>query len=188
MHAGDANEDLLPFICYYNNTHFTAQTQLAAQLCDVSGFENIVSYPYHLAADQPAEYAFKQAVQQGIPALSIEMGKLGNVNPEEISTITNAVHRMLNYMNMYQKATPKINIAKNYFTNQAYIPVPMQGLFYSDYKAGDIVTKGTLLGIVKDIFGNELGKVHATATGTILYKIGTPPVTKGQTLFCIGIN
>lgn len=76
MHGGDVGEDLIPFICYYDNKEFSKQTAMAAQLSNVSGFEKIVVYPYNLKKDQPAQYAFKQAVRQGVTALSIEMKRM----------------------------------------------------------------------------------------------------------------
>ena len=33
--------------------------------------------------------------------------------------------------------------------------------------------------------GNLLQKISAPESGMILYKIGTPPVNKGETMFCI---
>ena len=46
--------------------------------------------------------------------------------------------------------------------------------------------KGQEIGYITDEFGNEVQKINAAAEGIILYKIGTPPVNKGETLFCIG--
>jgi hypothetical protein len=78
MHGGDVGEDLIPFMCYYENKEFEMQTKRAQRLCEVSGINSIVSYPYILPPDKPAMFAFKQAVRQGIVALSMEIGKLGN--------------------------------------------------------------------------------------------------------------
>ena len=77
MHGGDVSEDLIPFICYYDNNEFTDQTKLAARLSEISGFDIVVSYPYILPENKQAMYAFKQAVKMGIPDLSIEIGKFG---------------------------------------------------------------------------------------------------------------
>jgi len=87
IHGGDAPEDLLPFICYYNNKNRPAQTQLAKELSDASGFEYVVSYPYTITDEEPAKYVFKQAVQDGKTGLSIEAGKLGIVQEEAVNLI-----------------------------------------------------------------------------------------------------
>ena len=42
------------------------------------------------------------------------------------------------------------------------------------------------IGYITDFFGNTLEKVKAPEAGVILYKIGTPPVNKGETLVVIG--
>ena len=185
IHGGDASEDLLPFICYYNNEQKLEQTKLAKELSEVSGFEYIVSYAYTLKDDDPAKYVFKQAVQDGKTGISIEAGKLGNVQPEAVKLIKIGVYNMLNKMGMYAKAT-EAKGALIRLNNQAYIRSPEQGIFYSDHKAGDSVKEGEQVGHITDEFGKVLSEIKAPKSGIILYKIGTPPVSEGETIMCIG--
>jgi len=65
IHGGDAPEDLLPFVCYYDNKKKPKQTALAKKLSENSGFQYVVSYPYTISETEPAKYTFKQAVQDG---------------------------------------------------------------------------------------------------------------------------
>lgn len=183
IHGGDANEDLLPFICYYDNKD--DQTEEARQLSEASGMRFIVSYPYNITKTEPAKYAFKQAVQSGITALSIEAGKLGTVQSANVQLIKNAVYNMLGYSKMYKAEKVPTSANKKYLHNQSYIRVPKKGLFYSTVKSGDKVTKDQNLGYVTDEFGNIIDQVMAPVTGIVLYKVGTPPVNTGETLFCI---
>jgi len=184
IHGGDASEDLLPFICYYNNEQKPKQTQLAKELSAVSGFEYIVSYPYTLKDTDPAKYAFKQAVQDGKTGVSIEAGKLGNVQKEAVDLIKVGVYNMLHKMGMYTSATT-IDIPRVQLNSQDYIRSPEQGIFYSDYKAGDKVEDGAVVGLIKDEFGKVLSEIKAPKSGIILYKTSTPPISKGETLMCI---
>lgn len=188
IHGGDANEDLLPFVCYYDNKSETEQTFLARQLSETSGMPYIVSYPYTIAKTEAAQYAFKQAVQDGITALSIEAGKLGNVQQENVQHIKQAVYNMLGYMKMYTNETTSktINESAVFLNSQEYIRVPEKGFFYSTFKSGDTVKVGEELGYLSDEFGKVLHRILAPVNGVILYKIGTPPVNTGETLFCIG--
>jgi len=189
MHGGDVGEDLIPFICYYDNKEFDKQTKQVSKLSEISGFETIVCYPYTLADDQPAMYAFKQAVRQGIPSFSIELGKLGNSDKVEISFINEAIYRILKELKMYDNIGIKPTYGvKSKFSKQAYISVPVQGIFYSDLKAGDLVQKNQIIGYITDVFGNKISQILAPETGKILYKVGTPPVNVGETLLCIGFN
>ena len=189
IHGGDANEDLLPFICYYDNNENPKETALAARLSEASGFDNIVSYPYTLTKTEPALYAFKQAVQDGKTALSIEAGKLGNVQEDAVSLIKSGVYNILAALEMYDYTLPHSKpVVKQIYNRQAYIKSTVQGVFYSPKKAGDKVIKGEIVGYITDEFGHKIQEVNSPESGTILYKIGTPPVNKNETIFCIGYS
>ncbi len=184
VHGGDACEDLIPFVCYYNNQKKPDQTALAKKLSENSGFQYVVSYPYTISDTEPAKYTFKQAVQDGKTALSIECGKLGNVQKSNVELIKKGVYNMLSTMNMYTKGTgphPKLI----YRNSQDYIKSKVQGIFYSEYKAGDTVSKGDSIGYTTDEFGNVLEEYTASKDGIVLYMLATPPVDVNDTIMCI---
>ncbi len=187
VHGGDANEDLLPFVCYYNNKNRPERTQMAELLAQASGFEYIVSYPYTLKDDDPAKYVFKQAVQDGKTALSIECGKLGNVQEEAVVLIKKGIYNMLHQMEMYDAPTmPKPKRIR--LNHQTYIRSNEKGIFYSDHKAGDAVKQGDVVGYTTDEFGERIAEYRAPSGGIILYKIATPPINVGDTVMCISTN
>ena len=184
IHGGDACEDLIPFVCYYNNKRKPAQTALAKKLSEDSGFEYVVSYPYTLSDTEPAKYTFKQAVQDGKTALSIECGKLGNVQEENVSLIKKGVYNMLATMDMYTEGEgPHPSII--YRNSQTYIKATVQGIFYSEYKAGEEVKKNDIVGYTTDEFGEILEEYKAPKDGIILYKLSTPPINVHDTVMCI---
>ncbi len=187
VHGGDANEDLIPFVCYYNNENRVAQTQLAKKLSETSGFEYVVSYPYTITDDEPAKYVFKQAVQDGKTALSIECGKLGNVQKEAVRLIKKGVYNMLTEMGMYHRTTAPKPIPRK-LNHQTYIKADEKGIFYSAYSAGSTVKEGDVVGYTTDEFGAILTEYKAPASGIILYKIATPPINEGDTIMCIGAS
>ena len=184
IHGGDSPEDLIPFVCYYNNEQKPEQTALAKKLSEESGFDRVVSYSYTLKDNEPAKYAFKQAVQDGKTALSIESGKLGFVQQENVTLIKNGVNNMLASLNMYGKSSePSQNI--KHFNSQSYVSASLSGIFYSDYKAGDSLQKGAIVGYTTDEFGKVIENHHASIDGIILYMLATPPINKGDTVMCI---
>ncbi|WP_273566690.1 succinylglutamate desuccinylase/aspartoacylase family protein [Maribacter halichondriae] len=185
IHGGDASEDLLPFICYYNNENYPEQTKKAKELSEISGFEYVVSYAYTLKKDDPAKYVFKQACQDGKVALSIESGKLGNVQEEAVALVKTGVYNMLNTMNMYPKNIMAPDQKLIRLNNQKYIDADASGIFYSTYKAGDAVQKGDTVGHITNEFGTKISEFKAPVSGVILYKISTPPVNVDDTLMCI---
>lgn len=186
IHGGDASEDLLPFICYYNSADQKENTEKARLLSEASRMQYVVSYPYSLTKTEPAKYAFKQAVQAGKVALSIEAGKLGTVQQENVELIKSAVYNILNYSGNYKAKQETTQVRRIYLNNQSYVRVPQRGLFYSSIKSGDRVTKDQKIGHITDVFGNVIEQIIAPESGTVLYKVGTPPVNKDETLFCIG--
>lgn len=185
IHGGDANEDLVPFVCYYDNKDSVEKTKTALKLSEVSVLPYIVSYPYNISKTEPALYAFKQAVQNDIVALSLEAGKLGVNGADEVKMLKESIYNMIGIMKMYSSSPYKKPASRKTFTKQTYIKVPISGIFYSKHKAGEYVKKGEDLGYITDEFGNLLQKISAPESGMILYKIGTPPVNKGETMFCI---
>ncbi|WP_271766177.1 M14 family metallopeptidase [Aquimarina algiphila] len=184
VHGGDACEDLIPFVCYYNNVKKPDQTALAKKLSENSGFEYVVSYPYTISDTEPAKYTFKQAVQDGKTALSIECGKLGNVQKENVNLIKKGVYNMLETMGMYSNGT---GAHKNiiYRNSQTYISSSVNGIFHSKYKAGDKVNKNDVVGYTTDEFGSVLEEYRASNDGIILYMLATPPINIDDTVMCI---
>jgi len=190
IHGGDASEDLLPFVCYYDRKDAAENTKKANELSVKSGIEYVVSYPYTLKSTDQSKYAFKEATQQGIIALSIEAGKLGTVQKDNVKLIKTAVYNMLENSGTYVNRRSKVSKQKPtiLLNQQDYIRVPENGIFYSELKSGDKVKKNQILGYITDKFGNKKHDIVSQTTGIILYKVGTPPVNKGETLFCIGYN
>ena len=185
VHSGDASEDLLPFVCYYDNKRFPRQTEITRELCEFSGFENVVSYPYTIKEDEPAKYAFKQACQAGKIAFSFESGKLGYLQPEAVKRIKRGFYRIFKKLEMYNFDDLSGVLKFQRLDRQVYIKAPVKGIFYSKLKAGSQVINGETIGYITDEFGVILEKIVSPKKGVILYMKGTPPTKYGSTLFCI---
>ena len=187
-HSGDANEDLLPFVCYYDNQNYPFQTKMAKELSECSGFENVISYPYTIKNSEPALYAFKQATQVGKIALSFESGKLGYLQPKAVDRILRGYYRIFDKLEMYEYNDLEDKTKFKRLNSPYYIKSKFQGILYSGYKAGDKVLKNNELGFITDEFGKIIERYFASKSGTILYMKGTPPVNIGDTVFSISPN
>ena len=185
IHGGDAPEDLIPFACYYRNEEKSEQTALAKRLSEVAGFPYVVSYAYTISDDEPAKYAFKQAVQDGKTGLSLEAGKLGNVDKSDVKLIKTGVYNMLHETKMYLKETPKKEAFVE-LNGQSYIRSKKSGFYYTKWKAGETIEKGETVGYITDEFGVTLATYQAPLSGTVLYLHKSPPINVGNTIMCIG--
>lgn len=184
-HSGDSNEDLLPFVCYYENTSFPDQTKQAKHLSEISGFENVISYPYNLRDDQPAKFVFKEACQKGKIALSFESGKLGYIQQEAVERNKRGFRRILNELGMYAYNDPLGDSVFEVLNPPNYMDSTTRGIFYSDLKAGDTVKEGQKLGYITDEFGKVIEEFYSNTSGTILYMKGVPPTNIDDTVFSI---
>ncbi len=187
-HSGDANEDLLPFVCYYDNQNYPFQTKMAKELSEFSGFENVISYPYTIKNSEPALYAFKQATQVGKIALSFESGKLGYLQPKAVDRILRGYYRIFDKLKMYEYNDLEEKTKFKRLNSPYYIKSKFQGILYSGFKAGEKVLKNNELGFITDEFGKIIERYFASKSGTILYMKGTPPVNVGDTVFSISPN
>ena len=184
IHGGDAPEDLIPFICYYNNKRHQENTAMAKRLSDISGFQYVVSYPYTITEEEPAKYAFKQAIQDGKIALSIESGKLGIVEEDTVALIEQGVLNMLYELDMYLPHTPP-HPNRIFLNHQMYTSATKRGIFYSEFKAGDHVEKGEIIGYTTSAFGEVIEEHRSPQKGIILYMLATPPINEGDTVACV---
>lgn len=187
VHSGNANDDLLAHMSYYDNKDFAVQTELVSHLCEVSGLNTTVSYPYKASPCQLKKCCVKQAVKLGIPAFKLQTGKITNDQKSPVLIARAALYRILAELKMYDnKKIKNVKTQKTKYSRQAYILSPAQGLFYSSYKAGRKIIKDEEIGYITDVFGKNVKIITAPYTGKILYKTRTLPVNKEQTLFYIG--
>ena len=185
VHSGDLNEDLLPFVCYYENKNYPKQTKLAKELSEYSGFENVISYPYTISNDEPAKYVFKQASQSGKIALSFESGKLGYVQKESVDRIKRGYYRIFNKLGMYKYKDPKGNTKFQILNSPIYLKSNNRGILYTKLNVGDKIIKGQKLGYMTNEFARKIEDFYSPVSGIILYMLGVPATNINQTVFAI---
>ena len=150
-----------------------------------TGIDYIVPIAYDPKPNEPSVYGTREATQRNIPTVAIECGKLGIVEAEEVQQICGSLIRLMRHLHVLpgkalSTADPFI------IQSRSFINSEHTGIFYSTFKSNQYVKKGMRLGYYTDLFGSYLADVVSPMDGVILYKIGTPPVNKGETLFCIG--
>ncbi|WP_221420261.1 succinylglutamate desuccinylase/aspartoacylase family protein [Fulvivirga sp. M361] len=74
-----------------------------------------------------------------------------------------------------------------FIEERSYINSAHTGFFYPLKSSGDYVKKGMKVGYVTDFFSETKEEIYADTNGIILYLLGTPPVSEGETLVAIGM-
>ena len=183
IHAGDANEDLHPYVGYVVSGK---QTEMGKKMADAMGFDWVIRSERAISDTAPSIYASSEGIAQGIPTIAIECGKMGVAQAADIEMINNGLRNLMRTLLLLPGKPLPAKVSYE-ITQRQTISSEHTGIFYSDYKSGALVRKGMKLGVVTDFFGKVLQEVVAPADGFIIYKVSTPPINKGELLFNLGL-
>lgn len=183
VHAGDASEDLHPYVGY---VAFGQQTETARKMAEAMGFDWIIRSERNINDSLPTQYTTSEALAQGIPALAIECGKLGVVEHAEVDKINRGLINVMRTLKILPGKPFSTDVAIE-ITQRVTINSEHTGIFYSDCKSGQLIRKGMKLGVITDFFGKHLQDIISPVDGFVIYMIGTPPINKGELLFNLGL-
>lgn len=178
LHSGDGNEALRPYV-YMPVTGDAAFDQKIKGLAVAFGLDHIVidTAPQH--ASGPSLFTDQTALVRGIPAITTETGKSGSNDPHWSELAKSGLWNVLRHLQMVSGVEVP-NTSITWLTDYEVIKSPASGIFKPATKEGSTVTKGAVLGVLFDFFGNEINKVRAPFSGVINYVISTPPVNKDE--------
>ena len=183
LHCGDGNEDLMTYL-YYTETGNPELDRKTMDLAVNFGFKIII----HVTArpgEQPASMCANASLFMERPAITVECGKLGRVDEEDIASILNGCSNILKHLEMI-KGQPELIFDPIWIKKTTYIRSEREGIFYPLSQGGRHVQKGELLGFLTDLFGNVIQKAIAPHDGIVMYIIATPPMSKGEPMVKIG--
>ena len=125
------------------------------------------------------------AVRAGKPTLLVESGQRGNRDEESIANIVNGIWNVIHDLKMIEGTVQKIQNHVE-ILQYKYVESKVDGIFYPLVGSGENVNGGEQIGYTTDFFGNRISDINAPISGFIMHMIETPPVRKGDPLFCIG--
>ena len=178
LHSGDGNEALRPYV-YMPVTGDAGFDMKIKGLAVAFGLDHIVidTGPQH--ASGPSLFTDQTALVRGIPAITTETGQSGSNDPYWSGLATSGIWNVLRHLRM----VPGVEVPNpgiTWLTDYQVVKSPASGIFKPATKDGYTVTKGALLGVLVDFFGNEITQIRAPFSGVINYIISTPPVSKGE--------
>lgn len=181
IHAGDANEDLHPYVAIYE---YGTQTAKAKQMALALDFPWIIISENAPKPGMPTLYCTAETVSKDIPVVGIEYGKLGQVQNMDAEYINKRLKNMMRSLGILpghmDTANKPVEIRK-----RSSIRSNQTGIFYTDYRSGALFKKGAKLGFITDLFGNVIQEIMAPFDGFIIYVTITPPINNGEMLFSI---
>jgi predicted deacylase len=185
MHAGDGNESLRPYT-YWGRLGLNARTDsVGREMALAWGNDHIVidtARPRDLAA---SVYTQNTAHIRGKPAITTETGYLGVAAEEAVARNVRGALRLLRYFRMLPGEVEMVQHPV-WLDRTAVLTSPATGVWFPLVERGHTVQKGTVLGYLTDFFGNRVGEVTSPFAGTVLYVIGTPPMSQGEPVAMVG--
>ncbi|ALM53154.1 succinylglutamate desuccinylase/aspartoacylase family protein [Halomonas huangheensis] len=126
------------------------------------------------------------AQSRGIPVLTYEAGEALRFDEWAITSGVRGVLRVMRRLGMLtgeqrRRAPPAAEVANG----SSWARAPIDGILRPRARLGARVSRGEVLGIVADPFGNQEGEVLAMADGIVIGASRLPLVNEGEALFHI---
>lgn len=184
-HCGDGNEDLMNYL-YYTETGNPEVDKKSRQLAINYNLKVIVHETDRTKDINNSAYVSNTALLRGKPAISTEVGKLGQTDESDVLEVVRGNMNIMKHLKMIE-GDPEIRFESVWVEEYQIIRSEHpQGLFFPLLSRGDHVQEGELVGYLTDYFGNRLQDLLSPYDGIVLYIIATPPMSEGEPMAMIG--
>jgi predicted deacylase len=107
------------------------------------------------------------------------------MSEEWIAPIESGVMNELRHLKMMEGKATYV-ASPRWIDRNEVLRSPATGVLWPKAKLGKAVTKGELLAVVNDFFGDPQAEVRAPFDGVLLYILGTPPINAGEPVAFVG--
>lgn len=185
LHGGDLDESLRPY-SYWAKTGNEPQDTVSREMVLAFGLDHILIFSDRPKDPAASRYLDNTANTRGKPAIIVEAGHAGTVEPEEVGALVNGCLNVMRYLNMLPGAVKPVEHPV-WFEKVVGIPSEQTGIFYPQVRRGSYVEQGMKVGYITDYFGKPIFEVRAPAAGVVLYICAVPSMKKGDTIANIGV-
>ncbi len=170
LHGGDLSEMLLPF------SLFSASHDASRDLALAFGLPVAV-------ASGGETYTIAAATKLGVPSVIAEVGANGIWDEAGVAMMMAGIERVLHHLGMV--ATPGPTPPPVQLTDLRMPPAGANGLWYPVKELDETVAEGEILGEIRNLFGELVDTVRSPISGTVLFRLSSLVVNRGEAL--IGI-
>ena len=183
-HCGDGNEDLIEYL-YCADVDDPELYVKTKALAEAFGLRIIVHDTTRPRDPGQSVYCANTALLRGKPAITIESGKLGRTDEEDIDRILTGSYNVMKHLGMIQ-GKPELIGESVWVKEYTILRSEGNGIFTPLVGRGYHVQRDELIGILTDFFGNTIQEVRAPYNGIVLYIIATPPMSEGEPMASVG--
>lgn len=179
MHAGDGNESLRPYT-YWNRLGLDPRVDsVARDMAMAWGAEHVIIDTTRTRDRERSIYTQNTAHIRGKPALTTENGYLGLPEPAMIERNVQGAFRLMRYFGMLPGGK-EMSEAPVWLAPYEVLTSPETGVWHPRVERGHTVSKGAVIGVLTDFFGDRIAEVKAPFDGEVMYVVGTPAMSKGE--------
>jgi hypothetical protein len=159
LHGGDIPEALLPFMGYEAAAD-PAVTAQSRALALAFGIDMLVK-PDHLPGT-----SISAAAARGIPALLAEAGQVGILDEPNTALLLRGCRNIARHLGILPGAVETVAVRE--YAHWPWVRAAHQGCWYPQVAVGQMVEAGQVVGLVQDVFGQEIARYTAPAGGVVL--------------------
>ena len=183
-HGGDLDENLRPY-AYWPKTGNEKQDAITRDMALAFGLDHIIIWSDRPSDPAASRYLDNTANTRGKPAIAVEAGYSGTVEPADVAALVNGTFNLMRYLKMLPGQAQMLEHPV-WIGKVDTIASDQTGVFYPLVQRGTYVEQGMKVGYVTDYFGKTIFEARAPAAGVILYICAVPSMKKGDTIANVG--
>ncbi len=180
-HCGDLVESLHPFVLW-NRTGDLGVDQRSEGMAKAFGLDYVMA----LAPESIVGTAMGAGSAAGVPSISAEIGQQGICDEQSVDRYQTGLLRVMNELGMTGQANPP-RPTPTPLREFAWNRAEVSGSYHPVVKPGDRVTQGQRVGSIRDLFGETIAEVDASASGIVTFCVTCLAVKQGDPLLGIGV-
>jgi len=183
-HGGDLDENLRPY-SYWPKSGSERQDAVTRDMVLAFGLDTIIVWSDRPRDPNASRYLDNTAATRGKPAIAVEAGHSGTVEPDDVQALVNGTFSVMRYLKMIP-GQPTMIEHPVWIGKIDTVQSDGAGIFYPLVARGTYVEQGMKIGYVTDYFGKTIYEAQAPAAGVVLYICAVPSMKKGDTVANIG--
>ncbi len=183
-HGGDLDENLRPY-SYWPKSGNAKHDATTRDMVLAFGLDTIIIWSDRPKDPNDSRYLDNTANTRGKPAIAVEAGYSGTVQPDDVQALVKGTLSLMRYLKMLPGAPAMIEHPV-WIGKIDSVASEQPGIFYPLVQRGTYVAQGMKIGYVTDFFGNTIYEAVAPSAGVVLYICGVPSMKKDDTIANIG--
>jgi uncharacterized protein len=183
-HGGDLDENLRPY-AYWPKSGNAQQDGVTRDMALAFGLDHIIIWSDRPKDPNASRYLDNTANTRGKPAIAVEAGYAGTVQPDDVALLVNGTFSLMRYLKMLP-GPPAAVEHPVWIGKIDTVASERPGIFFPLVQRGSYVSPGMKIGYVTDYFGNVIYEAKAPAAGVILYTCAVPTMKKDDTIANVG--